>query len=52
MLNNALKHYLLGQVVNDDKFQILRDAARAGDFTRVDDSFLVLKPKIVKIQKT
>jgi hypothetical protein len=48
MLKTALRRYLRGQAVNDEKFQILKDAARAGDFTRVDDSFLVLKPKIVK----
>lgn len=52
MLKNALKRYLRGQAVNDEKFQILKDAARTGDFTRIDDSFFVLKPKIVKIQKT
>jgi len=52
MLKTALRRYLREQAVNDEKFEILRNAAKTRNFTRIDDAFFVLKPKIVKIQKT
>jgi hypothetical protein len=51
MLKTALRRYLRGQAVNDEKFEILKDAAKTGDHSRVDDSFFVLKPRIVKFRK-
>ena len=50
MLKTALRRYLRGQAVNDEKFEILKDAAKTGDLSRIDDAFFVLKPKIVKLR--
>ena len=51
MLKTALRRYLRGEAVNDEKFEILKDAAKTGDHSRIDDAFFVLKPKIVKFRK-
>lgn len=51
MLKTALRRYLRGQAVNDEKFEILRNAAKTRNFTRIDDAFYVLKPRIVKFRK-
>ena len=51
MLKTALRRYLRGQAVNDEKFEILKDAAITGDHSRINDAFFVLKPKIVKFRK-
>ena len=50
LLKTALRHYLRGQAVNDEKFEILKDAAKTGNHSRIDDAFFVLKPKIVKLR--
>jgi hypothetical protein len=50
MLKTALRRYLRGQAVNDEKFEILKDAAKTGDLSKIDDAFFVLKPKIVKLR--
>ena len=39
-------------LVNDEKFEILKDAAKTGDLSKINDSFFVLKPKIVRFHKT
>ena len=51
MIKTALRRELRGQAVNEEKFEILKDAAKTGDHSRVDDSFFVLKPRIVKFRK-
>ena len=51
MLKTALRRYLRGQAVNDEKFEILKDAAKTGDLSKINDSFFVLKPKIVRFIK-
>ena len=51
MIKTALRHYLRGQAVNDEKFEILKDAAKTGDLSKIDDAFFVLKPKIVRFIK-
>ncbi|CAN5516237.1 hypothetical protein BH18THE2_BH18THE2_22350 [soil metagenome] len=50
MIKIALRRYLRGQAVNDEKFEILKDAAKTGDLSEVDGAFFVLKPKIVKFR--
>ena len=50
MIKIALRHYLRGQAVNDEKFEILKDAAKTGDLRKLDYAFFVLKPKIVKLR--
>ena len=39
MLKTGLRRYLRGQAVNDEKFEILKDGAKTGDFNKIDDSF-------------
>jgi hypothetical protein len=51
MLKIALRRYLRGQAVNDEKFEILKDAAKTGDLSEVNDAFFVLRPKLVKLRK-
>jgi hypothetical protein len=51
MLKIALRRYLRGQAVNDVKFEILKDAAKTGDLSKINDSFFVLKPRIIKLSK-
>jgi hypothetical protein len=51
MLKTALRRYLRGQAVNDEKFEILKDAAKTGDLSKINDSFFVLKPKIVRFRR-
>ena len=52
MIKTALRRYLRGQAVNDEKFEILKDAScKTGDLSRIDDAFFVLKPKIVRFTK-
>ena len=51
MIKIALRRYLRGQAVNDVKFEILKDAAKTGDLSKINDSFFVLKPKIVRFIK-
>ena len=51
MIKIALRRYLRGQAVNDEKFEILKDAAKTGDLSKINDSFFVLKPKIVRFRK-
>ena len=45
MIKTALRHYLRGQAVNDEKSKILKDAAKTGDLNEINDSFFVLKPR-------
>lgn len=51
MLKTALRRYLRGQAVNDEKFEILKDAAKTGDLCKIDDAFFVLKPRIVELKR-
>jgi hypothetical protein len=51
MLKTAVRRYLRGQAVNDEKFEILKDATKTGDLSKIDDAFFVLKPKIVRFIK-
>lgn len=51
MLKTALRRYLRGQAVNNEKFEILKDAAKTGNISKIDDAFFVLKPKIVRFRK-
>jgi hypothetical protein len=36
MVKTALRRELRANAVNDEKFQILKDAAKTGDFNRID----------------
>jgi hypothetical protein len=51
MVKTALGRELRANAVNDEKFEILKDAAKTGDFSRIDDAFFVLKPRIVKLRR-
>jgi hypothetical protein len=51
MIKTALRRYLRGQAVNDEKFEILRNAAKTGNLSRTDEAFFVLRPKLVKLRK-
>jgi hypothetical protein len=42
MLKTALRRYLRGQAINDEKFEILKDASKTGDLSKINDSFFVL----------
>jgi hypothetical protein len=46
MVKTALRRELKANAVNDEKFEILKDAAKTGDFSRIIDAFFVLKPRI------
>ena len=50
MVKTALRRELRANGVDDKKFEILKDAAKTGDLSEVNDSFFVLKPKIVKLR--
>jgi hypothetical protein len=52
MVKAALRRELRTNAVNDEKFEILKDVAKTGDFSRIDISFFILKPRIVKLKKT
>jgi hypothetical protein len=51
LVKTALRRELRSNAVNDEKFQILKDAAKTGDFSRIDDAFFILKPRIVKLKR-
>ena len=51
MVKTALRHELSANVVNDEKFEILKHAAKTGDLSKIDDAFFVLKPRIVKLRR-
>jgi hypothetical protein len=51
MVKAALRRELRANAVNDEKFEILKNAAKSGDFNRIDDAFFVLKPRIVKLRR-
>jgi hypothetical protein len=42
----VLRRELRANAVNDEKFEILKDAAKTGDLGRIDDAFFILKPRI------
>jgi hypothetical protein len=48
MVKTALRRELRANGVDDKKFEILKDAAKTGDLSEVNDAFFVLKPKLVK----
>ena len=50
MVKTALRRELRANGVDDKKFEILKDAAKTGDLSEVNDAFFVLKPKIVKLR--
>jgi hypothetical protein len=51
MVKTALRRELRANGVDDKKFEILKDAAKTGDLSKINDSFFVLKPKIIKLSK-
>jgi hypothetical protein len=51
MVKTALRRELRANAVNDEKFEILKDAAKTGDLSRIDDAFFILKPRIVKLKR-
>ncbi len=51
MVKTALRHELRVNAVNDEKFEILKDAARTGDLSGIDNSFFILKPRLVKLKR-
>jgi hypothetical protein len=42
MVKAALRRELRTNAVNDEKFEILKDVAKTGDFSRIDISFFIL----------
>jgi hypothetical protein len=40
MVKTALRHVLRANAVGDGKFEILKDAARTGDLSKIDNVFL------------
>jgi hypothetical protein len=50
MVKTALRRELRANGVDDKKFEILKDAAKTGDLSKIDHAFFVLKPKIVKLR--
>jgi hypothetical protein len=50
MVKTALRPELRANGVDDQKFEILKDAAKTGDLSEVNDAFFILKPKIVKLR--
>jgi hypothetical protein len=50
MIKNALRPELRANGVDDKKFEILKDAAKTGDLSEVNDAFFILKQKIVKLR--
>jgi hypothetical protein len=51
MVKTALRRELRANAVNDEKFEILKDAAKTGDFSKIDHAFFILKPRIVKLHR-
>jgi hypothetical protein len=51
MVKTALRHELRANAVDDEKFEILKDAAKTGDLSRIDNAFFVLKPRIIKLKR-
>jgi hypothetical protein len=50
MVKTALRTELRANGVDDKKFEFLKDAAKTGDLSEVNDAFFILKPKIVKLR--
>jgi hypothetical protein len=46
MVKTALRHELRANAVNDEKFEILKDAAKTGNLSRIDNAFFILKPQV------
>ena len=51
MVKTALRCELRANAVNDEKFEILKYAAKTGDFSRIDIPIFILKPKIIKLKR-
>ncbi len=51
MVKTALTRELRANAVDDEKFEILKDAAKTGNLSRIDDAFFIRKPRIVKFKK-
>jgi hypothetical protein len=51
MVKTALRHELRANAINDEKFEILKDAAKTGDLSAIDNNFFILKPRIVKLKR-
>ena len=51
MVKTALRRELRANAVNDEKFEILKDAAKSGDLSRIDNAFFILKPRIIKFKR-
>lgn len=51
MVKTALRHELCTHAVDDEKFEILKYAAKTGDFSRIDNSFFIRKPQIIKFKR-
>ena len=51
MVKTALRHELRVNAVNDEKFKILKDAAKTGDLSKIDNAFFILKPTLVKLKR-
>jgi hypothetical protein len=47
-VKTALTRLLCANAVDDEKFEILKDAARTGNFSRIDDAFFIRKPSLVR----
>ena len=50
MVKTALRHELRANGVDDKKFEILKNVAKTGNLSEVNDAFFVLKPNIVKLR--
>jgi hypothetical protein len=51
MVKTALRHELRVNAVNDEKFEILKDVAKTGDVSKIDNAFFIRKPQIVKFKR-
>ena len=51
MVKTALRDELRANAVNDEKFQILKYAAKTGDLSRIDRAFFIRKPRIVRLKR-
>ena len=51
MVKTALRRKLRANAVYDEKLEILKDATKTGDLSRIDDAFFILKPRIVKLRR-
>jgi hypothetical protein len=51
MVKTALRRELRANAVYDEKLEILKDAAKTEDLSRIDDAFFILKPRIVKLRR-